>query len=175
MATTVTQTRLSAGAVKVTASSDLGGTPTLYWYRDGRLLSASPFPLDRVFSLFAGESAQIEVLDDTSAPADAFGGQVMLQWYAVSGATTYKVQEWVTDEWVDRRVVVSQGEQMFNHLTGVLDDDTEYQFRVLPISDLNIEGTAIEFTFTVVRRPDAPDTDATYDEGTQQVTVDAAA
>lgn len=174
MATTTTAQRIDHNAVKVSVTSDLSGDPVLYWYVDGRLVSASAFPRDRVISLYPGQTAVIEVLDTTDAPVDAFGGEVLLQWSAVAGAITYKVQQWVVDEWVDKRVVVTAGEELFTHLTEVLDDDTEYQFRVLPINGENIEGTALGFTFTVVRRPDAPDTTAVYDDGTGQVTVDAA-
>jgi hypothetical protein len=175
MAVTVTATRLDSNTVKVSAVSDLGGTPVLYWYDEGRLVSAGTFPLERIFTIPAGRSRQIEVLDTTDAPAEAYPGEVLLQWYAVADAVRYTVQQWVVDEWVDKRVVISTGVEVFNYLTDWLDDQTEYQFRVVPVSADNIEGQPLEFTFTVIRRPDAPDTECEYDAGTQRVTVSAAA
>lgn len=174
MATAVTQRRLSANAVDVREESAGPPWSTLYWHVDGRLVSTGTFPRSRVFSLAAGQSLQVEVIDDTSAPEDAYSGQIWFEWYSVPNAVQYKVQEWDGAEWIDKRVIVSQGEEVFSHLTGVLDDGVYYQYRVLPVSDENIEGEALSFSFTVVRRPDAPATEIEYDPLTQRVTVSAA-
>lgn len=174
MATSVTYRRYAENAVEVREGSAGPPWSTLYWYVDGRLVSVGQFPRSRMFSLAVGQSLQVEVLDDTSAPSEAYSGQVWFEWYSVEGAVQYKVQEWDGAAWVDKRVIVSQGEEVFSHLTGVLDDGVYYQYRVLPVNDENIEGEALSFSFTVVRRPDAPDTDIEYDPLNQRVTVTAA-
>lgn len=174
MATVVTQQRLANNAVRVVEGTAGPAWSTLYWYVDGRLVSVGQFPRDRIFSLYPGQSAQVEVLDTTVAPADAYTGEVLIQWYAVAGAVRYFVRQWDGAEWIDKQVIVSQGEEVLNHLTEWLDDDTEYSFRVVPVNDENIEGSPLEFTFTVVRRPDAPDSRCVYDAATQRVTVSAA-
>lgn len=186
MSTTVVQTRLDYNAVLVAASSSFGDDATLYWYVDGRLVQSASFPRDRIFSLQPGRSAFIEVLDDTSAPQEAYPGEVLLQWYRVDGAVTYYVQEWIGEgaadgdlsvddvDWSTLRTVVESDEEVYSHLTEWLDDQTEYTFRVVPMNEENIEGEPLMLTFTVVRRPDAPATTCTYSAGTQRVTVAAA-
>ena len=187
MSTTVVQTRLDYNAVLVAASSSFGDDVTLYWYVDGRLVQSASFPRERIFSLQPGRSAFIEVLDDTSAPQEAYPGEVLLQWYRVDGAVTYYVQEWIGEgaadgdlsvddvDWSTQRTVVESDEEVYSHLTEWLDDQTEYTFRVVPVNEENIEGESLMLTFTVVRRPDAPATTCAYDADTQRVTVAAAA
>ena len=186
MAVTISQTRLDYGVVKVEASSSLGADATLYWYVDGKLVQAASFPRERIFSLQPGHSALIEVLDTTAAATEAYPGEVLLQWYAVDGAVQYYVQQWVgvgaadgdlpvdDEDWSTLRTVVATDEEVYNHLTEWLDDQTEYTFRVAPVNEENIQGSSLMMTFTVVCRPDAPDTTCTYDADTQRVTVAAA-
>lgn len=187
MATTVTSERLDHNVVKVAASSSLGADATLYWYADGKLIQAASFPRERIFTLQPGRSALIEILDTTASPVDAFTREILIQWYAVSGAIKYFVQQWIgvgaadndlpvdDADWQTLRTVVASAEEVYNHLTDWLDDLTEYTFRVVPVNAENIEGEGLLMTFVVVGRPDAPDTTLAYDADTQRVTVAAAA
>lgn len=176
MATDVTAQRLDYDAVEVTENSV--ALSTLYWYEDGRLIASGVYPRSRIFTLQEGASRAIEVLDTTAAPEEQYPGEFLIVWYAEQAAApTYKVQRWdfVDEEWDDERIVISAGEEVFNHLTPWISDGTVVRYRVLPVSEENIEGEALQFDWTVVCRPDAPDTEATFDEGTGQVTVDMAA
>lgn len=176
MATDVTQTRLDYDAVEVAENSVV--LATLYWYDDGRLIGSGVYPRSRIFTLQAGASKAIEVRDDTNAPTEQYPGEFLIVWYAEQAAApTYKVQRWdfINEEWDDERIVVSAGEEVFNHLTSWISDGTIVRYRVLPVSEENIEGEALQFDWTVICRPDAPETTATFDEGTGLVTVDLAA
>ena len=52
-----------------------------------------------------------------------------------------------------------------------LDDLTGYEWRVVPVDQAGNDGTSTDFASeTIVRTPDAPDFDMSYDEGTDKIT-----
>lgn len=170
MSVTVTSVFLAAFVLKVTAVSTLGAGTVLYWYVDGRLFAADTVT-ERIFTLVPGQTINIQVLDTTASPDEVFPGQVAIHWYAVDNAVRYQVQEYTGGEWVNRRVVVSDGAEVFSHELPPQTDGTAIQWRVLPVNEENIAGDAFEVAMTVVCAPAPVAVVATYDAGTQRVTV----
>ena len=55
--------------------------------------------------------------------------------------------------------------------TRVLADGETAQYRVVPVNEAGIDGSPRTFTVTMVRRPDPPDVDYTWDAETARVTL----
>lgn len=173
MSVTVTTEMLDSNAVKVTAVSTLGAGTTLYWYVWGVLVAADTIG-ERIFSLVPGEAFQVQVLDTTAAPDEAYPGVVTMQWNAVDTAEQYLVQEYADAAWQTRRVIVSEGEEVFQHDLPEQVDGAAIQWRVVPVNAENIEGDPLDIVMTVVCMPSAVETVGTYDADTQQVMLVAA-
>jgi hypothetical protein len=128
-----------------------------------------------VVGVTPGEQVMFEVLDDPGAvPAVAYPGKALLQWERVEGAEKYRVEQWVGSAWVALRTVLDTGEAVLTHQTGWLADLTEHRFRVAPVGENAVDGTAREFAIAMVRKPDAPETATAYSAVTRRLTVSAA-
>ncbi len=121
----------------------------------------------------SGESVFIEVLDKAcSVPSIAFSGRMRINWQAVVGASTYRVEEFVAAVWTARQTITDRGEGAFEFVTRFLEDVTTHQFRVIPIDAAGNEGTAISFTSLMVRHPTPPSVSYVYNgAGTPTVTI----
>jgi len=63
------------------------------------------------------------------------------------------------------------GRWTYSHLTGRLDDLTEYTWRIVPVDQAGNDGAAFQIgPETIVRRPDSPDFTATLDEPSGKIT-----
>lgn len=173
MVTIERNTQLGATSFRLEFSSDLGGTPTFYMYRDGQLIEASNRTWVQV-ELQPNETVQFDILDDVDAlPAQAWPSRALLTWYAVDGAAKYRVQEYVGATWTQRALLDAAGKGYFRWESRVLEDGQVHQFRVAPVSESGIDGVAREFSFEMIRRPDVPAMTQTYnDDGT--ITYEAA-
>ena len=166
------QTQVSAQSWRLQWSSDLPD-PTYYIYRDGVLSEVGPAE-DRTFFVGADSQVQIEILDDAGAtPAEAFPGNAPISWEPVDGAVKYRIERREDPDWVEVQTLNATKWTTFQYQSPTLDDVTEHKFRVIPIDIGDIDGSAREFSFFMVRRPDRPLVTYTYDEGTAKITVAA--
>jgi hypothetical protein len=124
-------------------------------------------------TLAPGESLMIEVLDTADAPAQAFRGRRLIWWYPVAGAVQYRIDEYVGSTWVQRALVQTMGIGFFSWKTRFLEDSTAHQFRVVPIGSNRNDGTPLLISEFMVRHPDPPEQDFSYDDETFVVTVNA--
>lgn len=127
------------------------------------------------FTFQQGETPAIEVLDGTEPIAAAAEAPVELMWARDEGAAKYRIEEFVGAAWVVRAVRDAGISGMEHYSTQPLADATSTQFRVTPISAGGIEGTPQAVTATINRHPDPPDVTFAYDNGTNTVTIAAAA
>lgn len=153
--------------------SDLGGTPTFYLYLDGLLLGSTTRTWKQL-TVAPGEQVQFEVLDSPSAvPEAAYPGRGLLTWLPSTGAKKYRIDEHVASAWTQRALVTPIiGQTWFSWQSRFLEDGQAHQFRVVPLGDNSLEGTARNFTIDMVRRPDPPSFTAAWSAGT--ITVDLA-
>ena len=83
-------------------SSDLGGTPAFYVYVNsvGPLVT---YETSRVFYVTEGESLHVDVYDDSAQrPPKRWPGRFLLQWWMVDDSDHYRIEEYVSGEWVLR-------------------------------------------------------------------------
>lgn len=119
----------------------------------------------------------IEVLDNASdQPTPAFPGYLVLGWKNVAEAAEYRIEKYNGSTWDEvATVAVDETNDWQTFGTGLIDDETTHQYRVIPIDTPGNDGTALSFTVLMVRYPDVPDVDFVYDgSGPKTVTIDAA-
>lgn len=170
--------RIDYEAWRFVWESTLGAGTIYYQYVDGVLDVVGP-ATERTFYLASGESIQFEVLDSAlDSPQPGYPGRVQLGWVPgeeLDVASYYLVEEWVVDEWLEHaRVPGGEGLGSFVWESDSLDDVTTHLFRVTGVSDAGLSGAVDSYSVLMVRRPDSPDVDYVYDEGTGKITVDEA-
>lgn len=124
-----------------------------------------------------GEDPFFEILDKAcSKPAIAFPGRFTLQWLAVAGALSYRVEELVSAVWTLRQSIVAGRRGVFQWETRWLEDQVSHQFRIIPVDAAgNQAATPLAFTKKMIRHPPAPNVVAGYNgAGTPTVTWSAA-
>jgi hypothetical protein len=143
-------------------------------YRDGLLVSEQD-ARQYLAHIAPGESPIFEVLDNPALhPSPAYPPYLFLGWKADSDAVQYRVEENVASVWTLRALVTAQaGEDWLTHATGVLVDETQAEWRVIPVDAAGNQGTAKTFTVLMVRYPDPPSVTFTYNAGTGAVTLAA--
>jgi len=165
---------LDAHTVRLSWSSDLGD-PVFYVWKDGALVATTAATwMD--FALDPGEVLVVDVFDDADeVQSDAWPGRLTLNWYdAGDGVDYYRLEEYYGGEWVERGQVDEAGRGYYQWRSRFLEDVTEHQFRIVPMGTNGNDGTPASFTCLMVRRPDPPDVDYAYADGTRKVTVSAA-
>lgn len=164
---TITTQRLQGGTWQVTATSDLS-EPTYYWYRDGLLVDVTQVN-SRLFDLTEGDLTQIDVLDDADTlPGESYPARCVISTAPGEGVVKSRVEELVDGEWVTRHTTLGS---YVGYQTRVLADGETAQYRVVPVNEAGIDGSPRTFTVTMVRRPDPPDVDYTWDDETARVTL----
>ena len=104
-----------------------------------------------------GAEPFLEVLDSsTAAPSLAFPGRVTIAWDGVTGAGSYRIEEYVSAAWTARQTITDRGEGAFLWASRWLEDCQTHQFRVVPIGTDENEGTPLSFSFEMVRHPNTP-------------------
>jgi hypothetical protein len=179
--------RLGPLTIQVSVTSDLGGSPIYYhWYVDGRYDGKSLTNV-RQFTLQAGEQADVICQDTTStsydpianAP-DGFPARKTLWWLAsaASDVELYAIEQQKDGgDWEEIGRVRDTGAWEYRFLTPPLDDLSTYRFRVKPYDAAGNAGTTLALDAaaeTIVRKPDAPDFDISFDEGTAKITFSEA-
>jgi hypothetical protein len=123
-------------------------------------------------SIGSGESPFVEVLDsDCQNPSIAFPGKLTLNWLAVSGSSSYLVQEFVSSVWKTRQTIVDDGSGVFTWLSGWLTDVANHDFRIVPVDAFGNQGTPLEFAAVMVRHPDSPAPKVAYSNSTHKFTL----
>lgn len=135
------------------------GTPTDYFdiWLDGELLETVQgleYDFDR--DGYNDTPPPLEVYDQTDA-ADAENDQyppfVVLQWREVSGANAYLVEQSLSGSWSTRRTLMDNSTGWYWYRSPVLDDLDETIYRVSALDERGNAGTAVSYTFEIVRNP----------------------
>jgi len=174
MAVTLTISRTSPTTVRLLMSSDLGGTPTFYVWRDG-VLVASTQATAWDAAVPVGASPCFDVFDDADSEPDfILPRTVTVQWAANPSADHYLVKQYVGGSWLTRARLGETGRAYYHWTSGELADETEHSFRVIAVGADGNESTAAELLHTMVTVPEPPtDVTLTYEQSTGLVTIDA--
>jgi len=148
------------------------GSGTFYVYVDGFLYTTTtrtwydvPVP--------AGAVLAVQVFDSSSdTPDDVHPCQFVFFWERSPDAVHYRIERYVDAAWSVVHRVHERGQWIYNYRTAVLEDETEHQYRIVPVGSDGREGTAKTFTIKMVRRPDRPTQTITYDSGTGMLSVE---
>jgi len=165
MAVTITsEVYLSGGMARIDYTSSLS-SPSYYRWRDG-IFQDSTTATFWIVPIGAGEITQLDIFDSSSdVPADVFPAQINLQWDGSDLVAMYTVQEYISSEWVTKMSTASKGTgHVHNYRTRVMVDGADCQFRVIPYDSASREGTPLEFSMLMVRRPDKDDFVVTVNE-----------
>lgn len=145
-----------------------------YWWVDGVYLSSTVIG-ERTIEVSPGQSLSVAIFDSSTDTPDAgYPSTMVLEFDAVTGADRYKIDEWVTDEFVTRAYMKETNLGHYRFQTPVLTDGVEAIWRVTALSGADILGRPREFRALIVRIPSAPAVTYTYDPDTELVTVDEA-
>ena len=129
---------------------------------------------DGTFEFALAVYQELEVLDRScQVPRFDVPKRLTLYWTGLAGALYYRIDELIGAVWTERARLPDFGGGHFTWLTGVLEDVTPYQFRIVPVADGELEYAAIPFAAEPVRRPDAPGGSYAYSAGTGKVTIGA--
>lgn len=174
MAVTVGQaTSPARGIWDLNFSSDLGGTPTFYIYRDAELVNTTTLTRYQV-TIAAGESPVFAIFDDAADRPDSFSSRAHIQWLYQADIDYYRVEEFISAAWVERKRLTSKvTKQIYDFNSRVLEDVTTHQFRVTAVGVNGNESTASSITLFMIRTPDPPDVTYSYTNGTKLITVAA--
>lgn len=99
-----------------------------------------------------------------------------IQWIRVHDAVAYRIDKWNGAAWAkDQTVAQNDNAFVYSIDTPILDDVTEYQYRVRAMDLLEQFSTALEFTIFVVRPPNflESDVDVYYTAAGTTITVAA--
>jgi hypothetical protein len=162
----------SAGQWNYTVS----GTTPWRIYRDGRLLSTVTSTTFGIQTNDADEPPAIEVLDSTDSftPVTVANPQyATLQWRGRPEAESYLIQRFDDPTYTDLITIPHDAVRYYSIDTGVIDDQDTGTFAVRVVDSEDVESDVIEFDVFIVRNPDPPSIDISYDEGTTTLTVSA--
>ena len=152
-----------------------GPTYSYRVFREGNQISSftSTSPNGSIhLTVNPSESPFIEVLDnDCQLPSIAFPGSITLNWLTVAGATSYLVQQNVSSVWVTKATIIDDGSGAFVYKSDWLNDETAYQFQVVPLDVNGNSATPMQFTITEIRHPNGYQPAYSYSLGTGKFTL----
>jgi hypothetical protein len=114
-----------------------------------------------VLSVPPGEFPFFEVLDTDCIPSIAFSGHLLLQWYG-TGNHSYRVEKYNGASWDLQEILVDDGRGYFSWRSPWLADVTVHTYRIVPVSSANNQGTPLSLVSLMVRHPDSPNVEVTY-------------
>ncbi len=182
--TSYTTTRVGRVTI-VTVTSDLGGTIYYHWYADGSWLGLTTDPsITRV--LDSANQEEIVAQDTNDADYDPIAnapvgwpGKQTLHWTAPADTD---VDHYVVEQkkdagsWVELGTVADDGSWSYTFQSPRLTDLADYTWRITPVDTAGNSGTPTTVgPEKIVRMPDAPDYEISFDPGTLKVTYTAAA
>lgn len=163
---------IAPGVARFSWTSDLVD-PTFHVWRDGVQIDTMK---SNHKTLRIGLGEVIDVLDDDDVPATAAKGDVELSWQAVPDAVQYTVErETSPSVWTPEATVLDDGGVAFAHTARDVPSSTDTDFRVTAVDGAGNVSTAATRTVKVKKHPDTPDVTYSYDEGTNDLTIAAAA
>jgi len=166
---------LGGGQWLVEWSSSLGANATFWIYLNGLLMEADSPTTSMLVVLDGANAINLDVLDvEPSVDDPIYPDRARFAWYAVDGAVSYRVEEYVDAAWTERKTFGSEGADFFAYESRVLEDATTHQFRVVPIGADANEGTPLTYSVLMVRRPDPPVVSYTYSDDDGKVTIASA-
>lgn len=174
----------SGRSVSVTAIGDGARASSVYyyWFRDGVFVGITTTPR-RTFQVRSGQQAAIEAVIRNSPDVDPStigavlpSGKVILEWVRSDGSdeVAYRIQQKQdAGSYTTIARVPMDGSWSYRYETGKLDDLSEYTWKIIGIDAAgNVQSSGVTVgPITIVRRPDAPDCDFSYDSGTARVTI----
>jgi len=175
MAVTVTISRTGPESVRLVLSSDLGGTPTFYIWRDG-VLVASTTAAAWDTAVPRGHVPVFDVFDDADSEPDfLLPRTVTVQWQGGGSAVDHnRVERYVDAAWPLQARMAETGRGYYHWTSPELADETEHSVRVVAVGVDGNESVAVTLTHTLVTAPEPPtDVTLTYAQGTGLLTVDA--
>lgn len=171
MSVTITSiTRIGRRAWRVVYASTLSA-PTFYIYVNAELVGVTTETAYQ-FQAAPGESVILDVFDSsTDTPEDVYPGRLAIAWYAVVATDYYRIDEYLSGEWVEVGRVRDTGAGYFKWRTRWLEDSASHQFRVIAVGDNGNESTAATLSCLMVRHPDVPDVNLSYDAEDGTLTI----
>lgn len=170
MITSINITRISTTTYLLSWATDQT-TPTFRVYRDGVLI-ATTTGLSIEVTIAGEDYPRFDVFDDdTSVPAAVFPRRMILAWYGISSAVSYRIEEYVGGVWTQRASIVDRGQGYFLWESRVVEDVTTHQFRIIALDANGLESAAMTKAALMVRVPDPPATAWTYVNGSLTPTV----
>jgi len=107
----------------------------------------------------------LEVVDDEDdAESELYPPFAIIQWRAVAGATAYIVEKYVSSAWVVKKTVQESAKGWYSFTTFALGDQVSQQYRVSAADSRGNAGTAVSYTFAIVRNPAPPDVSYAIDD-----------
>jgi hypothetical protein len=146
------------------------GTSPYRIYHLGKLLeTTTDTEYEFEYSGATIEAPALEILDANDTE-DAVSVQhpprLVIQWYGNASVYAYKIQEYSDSVWRTRAVIYENGSGYYTCETSVLDDVTSHLWRVVATDDGQNESAALSFSALLVRVPDSPELDYSYDADT---------
>ncbi len=175
----VTQTR-SGNVTTVIVVSTLTGTVYYHWYLDGSYLGVTQSP-SRTLYIDHEDMGRLDVLDTNDADFDPIENapdefparrNLFFVRSVDVDVVKYRIEQQVDGGAWETAGYVQHDSSRWSYLflTDRLDDLSDYAWRVVPIDAAGNEGTALTLAAErIVRRPDAPEFVATFDDGTTEV------
>lgn len=146
-------------------------------YQDGTLI-AQTTDTSILLVVPAGSNPVIDVLDDDTPDAPGAStrrsGHVTLIWPDIADTASYLVEHNDGGGWVELGTVEDDGSSQFQFRTGYLADMTTHQFRITPTGTNGNTGSVVTVSLLMVRHPDPPAVESTWDSGTSTFTVASA-
>jgi len=116
----------------------------------------------------------LEIVDDEDdAESELYPPFAIIQWRTVDGAAAYLVERLVSASWVVQKTITEDGSGWYAFTTVVLGDQTSEQYRVSALDSRTNAGTAVAYTFALVRNPAPPSVSYAID-GAKDLEVSAA-
>jgi hypothetical protein len=131
-----------------------GGTAPYRVYADGSLM-ATTSATSVVIRIDGNEL--IDVRDATESDPTARPARARIYWRGVSGASSYRVYEYVSGSWILRATYTDDGRGHWNWTSRRLEDGATHQFRVTSLDAAGNESSGDDISLVMVRTPDAPD------------------
>ncbi|GMW02653.1 MAG: hypothetical protein AMXMBFR84_37890 [Candidatus Hydrogenedentota bacterium] len=146
----------------VSFDDDLPGP--FYWYAGETLVEVSNRK-SRQFQVSQGQTLVVSVFDDPGdLPGENYPSALVLDWqYSTRQNTStlevikYRLEEWVTDEWVTRGTVLADVQvPYYTYETPPLADGETHLWRIVPVGEGDIDGTPAQIEVDMVCSPAIP-------------------
>jgi len=161
--------QISQTYFEVNYSSDLVD-PTFFIYINAELVEETES--DHAF-LTLEQADVFQITDDVNEiPEPGHPPRVTVAWYATPDTEFYLVEEFVGAAFVQRARIKDVGKHHYTWRSRILEDETVHNIRVVPLGFNENPGTPITFdNLLMVRTPDVPSQNFSYDGGTQFLTL----